>query len=118
MEQIKPSRGPYEILTPDPAAMRSPGKTPAQVAVDLFRSLNDVKLSHVDGEDLVPKVESTDEATAHLIADEAVLVAGPTGRIACIAGPAVYLSLKRSHPDRENDLLIDFDPRFKVRSVL
>lgn len=115
MEQVKPVRGPYETLTSDPAALRSPDPTPVEVALDLGRSLHDVKTSYVAGEDLVPKVESTDEATAHLVADEAAIAAGPSGLIACIACPAVFLSLRRAHPNRENDLLIDFDPRFQVR---
>lgn len=117
MEQVKPSsswRGPYETLTDDPAILRSPPPTTTEVLVDVERTLHDVKTSAIEGEDLATATSPADEASTHLIADEAVAAAG-TGRVTCVACPGVYLSLRRSYPARQSDVFVDFDPRFQVR---
>ncbi|KAG7673602.1 hypothetical protein Ndes2526B_g02948 [Nannochloris sp. 'desiccata'] len=114
MEQIKATRGPYETLHDDPAALRSPEATPAQTYIDLQMNIKLMKSSDLpEAEDIVSVVESIDEATVHLIADEASYAAGASGRVACIACPGVYVTLKEAHPDHKSDLFIDFDPRFR-----
>jgi hypothetical protein len=120
MEQIKATRGPYETLHDDPAALRSPEHTPAQTYIDLQMNIKLMKSSGLpEAEDIISVVESIDEATVHLIADEASYAAGSSGRVACIGCPGVYISLKKAHPERTvDDLLIDFDPRFSVSIVI
>lgn len=119
MEQIKATRGPYETLHDDPAALRSPEATPAQTYIDLQMNIKLMKSSDLpEAEDIVSVVESIDEATVHLIADEASYAAGASGRVACIACPGVYVTLKEAHPDHKSDLFIDFDPRFRVSIVI
>ena len=108
-------RGPYETLHDDPATLRSPGPTPAETFIDLQMNIKLMEKSHLpDGEDLASAVESIDEATIHLIADEAAIAAGSGGRVACIACPGVMATLKQTHPDHKNDIMVDFDPRFRV----
>jgi Probable N6-adenine methyltransferase len=115
MEQVQPSRGPYETLYDDPASLRSPEPTPSETFMDIQKNIQIVNSSHVlEGEELAYALKSLDEATTHLIADEAAIAAGAGGRVACIACPGVYISLKKGHPEHANDLLMDFDPRFKV----
>lgn len=119
MEQVKPSstwRGPYETLTEDPGLLRSP-TTGEAVLVDVERTVHDVKISAIEGEDLATAMSPADEATTHLIADEAVAAASGSGRVACVAFPGVCLSLRRSYPARQGDIIIDFDPRFQVREI-
>ena len=59
-----------------------------------------------------------DEGTAHMIADQAVRAAGPTGgRIACCYCPQLFQSLREAFPTQEAHLF-EFDPRFQVRKLL
>ena len=118
MEHVKPRRGPYETLHDDPAALRSPEPTPAETYIDLQMNIKLMNRSRLREGDVGPYVlESIDEATAHLIADEATRAAGPGGRVAAIACPGIYLNLIKAHPEHKNDVFIDFDPRFKVGFV-
>jgi len=120
MEQVKATRGPSETLHDDPAALRSPEPTPTQTYVDLQMNIGLMKGSSLpEAEDIIPIVESIDEATVHLIADEASYAAGASGRVACIGCPGIYVSLKEAHPEHKvDDLFIDFDPRFRVSMVI
>ncbi len=102
------------MLQEDPASLRSP---PAEGLAETYIDLQmNIKLMENpdEPEDIIPALESVDEATVHILADEAALAAGPGGRVACIASPGVYHSLKEAHPDHKNDLFVDFDPRFRV----
>ena len=99
----------------DPGEVSSRGLSPESIHVDLLRSMNAVSSSQLNAEDLL-SVDTLDEATRHLIADEAVAAAGTNGKIACIACGGVYLTLKEAHPERTHlDVFMDFDPRFLVR---
>lgn len=116
-EILKDKEKAYERFVDDPATLRSPPHTVAEEEIQLKRRIDDVnKTPQIHADDLIADVASIDEATRNVIADEAVHVAtslSPTAKIACIACPGIYFSLRESFPDRHHDLLIDFDPRFE-----
>lgn len=57
-----------------------------------------------------------DEETADRLAREALSVAGPTGRIACVSSPTAYKKIRELNPDGVRVFCLEYDERFRVFS--
>lgn len=54
------------------------------------------------------------DETAQVLAEAALLVAGSTGRIACVSCPTVYKKLLTIKPSEVQCLLLEYDKRFSI----
>ncbi|XP_043188530.1 EEF1A lysine methyltransferase 1-like isoform X1 [Amphibalanus amphitrite] len=55
-----------------------------------------------------------DEATCRVLASEALRLAGPSGRVACLSSPTLYRHLRKVRPPELKLTLFEYDQRFSV----